>query len=327
MINLGIIGYRNHAQRLIKIIENNSKAELQFIYHPSKIINDKRETNNILDLFKCDGIIIASPNHTHLEYIIKLLKKNNLKIFCEKPPVNNEENLKILENLSLKEKRRIFFNFNFRFSDLSKKIEIQKKSMELEKIIQINIISTHGLAFKKEYKNSWRSDGKNNLHNILDTVAIHYIDLMNFHFGKINSSIYIPKLNSKTGTSFDTAQITLDYDNVITNIFTSYAAPMIHEISMIGINGQITFKDDFICVYSPRDNYDENGNFVKPNMKSKNSFSLEQDYEDSLKNSINFFINTVEKKEYFDLHHFESSISTTREIIKFHKLNNDISNS
>tara|TARA_B110000196_G_C20686152_1_gene448731 strand:- start:196 stop:363 length:168 start_codon:yes stop_codon:yes gene_type:complete len=48
---------------------------------------------------------------------------------------------------------------------------------------------------------------------------------------------------------------------------------------------------------------------------------------DILKKSINFFINTVEKKEYFDLHHFESSISTTREIIKFHKLNNDISNS
>ena len=52
--------------------------------------------------------------------------------------------------------------------DIPNLIEIQKKSMELEKIIQINIISTHGLAFKKEYKNSWRSDGKNNLHNILD---------------------------------------------------------------------------------------------------------------------------------------------------------------
>ena len=44
----------------------------------------------------------------------------------------------------------------------------------------MNIISTHGLAFKKGYEESWRADGKNNLHNILDTVSIHYLDLFSW---------------------------------------------------------------------------------------------------------------------------------------------------
>ena len=50
-------------------------------------------------------------------------------------------------------------------------------------IISINFIVSHGLAFKEEYIKSWRSDGQKNLHNILDTLTIHYLDLSNFFFG------------------------------------------------------------------------------------------------------------------------------------------------
>ena len=233
MIKLGIIGYKNHPQRLIGLIEKNKNCELQFIYHPDRKIEDKKGTNEFSDLFKCDGVIIASPNHTHLQYIIKLLNSSQAKIFCEKPPVNNKKDLEVLESLSIEHKRRIFFNFNFRFSKFSEEIEKCKNSLEIGKIIQINMIFSHGLSFKKEYKNSWRSDGENNLHNILDTLTIHYVDLMNFHFGKIKNFMYLPFLNSKIGNSFDTAQITLEYnDGIIANILTSYAAPLINEISI-----------------------------------------------------------------------------------------------
>ena len=115
MIKLGIIGYRNHAQRLIDFSEENSNCKLEIIYHPKKKIEDERGTNIFSDLFTCDGVIISSPNHTHLEYIVKLLNSSKVKIFCEKPPVNNEKDLKILENLSNEDKQRIFFNFNFHF--------------------------------------------------------------------------------------------------------------------------------------------------------------------------------------------------------------------
>ena len=319
MIKLGIIGYRNHAQRLIDFSEENSNCKLEIIYHPKKKIEDKRGTNIFSDLFTCDGVIISSPNHTHLEYIVKLLNSSKAKIFCEKPPVNNEKDLKILENLSAEDKQRIFFNFNFRFSDLNAQIEKYKNSSELGKIIQINMMFTHGLSFKKEYENSWRSDGKNNLHNILDTLAIHYIDLMSFHFGKIKDSIYLPHLNSKIGTSFDTAQITLEYNNgIIVNILTSYAAPLVNEISILGTNGFFTIRDNVASTYSPRDNFDENNFFIAPTIKYRNKFLMEDDYNDSLKKSLSHFISTIEKGEVFDLLLFNSSILTNKIILNFH---------
>ena len=49
MIKLGIIGYRNHAQRLIDFSEENSNCKLEIIYHPKKKIEDERGTNIFSD--------------------------------------------------------------------------------------------------------------------------------------------------------------------------------------------------------------------------------------------------------------------------------------
>ena len=319
MIKLGIIGHRNHAQRIIDLLEKKTNCKLQFIYHPKKKIKDKRGTNNLSELFTCDGIIIASPNHTHLEYIIKILNSSKSKIFCEKPPVNNKNDLEVLENLSKKYKKRIFFNFNFRFSELNNQIKKIKNSSELGKIIQINIISTQGLAFKKEYKNSWRSNGRKNLHNVLDTLAIHYIDLMNFHFGKIKEIKYIPSLNSKIGTSFDTTQITLIYNKgIVVNILASYAAPLVNEISILGINGFFTIRNNFAKMYSPRNNFDKDGFFISPDLKTKKKFIIKNEYNKSLKNSLFYFIETLQKKKNFNMLQFNSSISTNQTVIDLH---------
>ncbi len=319
MIELGIIGYRNHAQRIIDLLEKNSGCKLRFIYHPKKKIKDKRRTNSLSDLFTCDGIIIASPNHTHLEYIIKILNSSKSKIFCEKPPVNNNKDLEELQNISKNYKKRIFFNFNFRYSNLNNQIEKIKNSLELGKIIQINITSTQGLAFKKEYENSWRSNGEKNLHIVLDTLAIHYIDLMNLHFGKIKEIKYIPYLNSKIGTSFDTAQITLLYNKgIIVNILASYAAPLINEISILGTNGFLTIRNNFIKTYSPRNNFDSNGFFISPSLKTKKKFVVKDEYDKSLKKSLYYFITTIQKKKNFDLSQFNSSMLTNKIIINLH---------
>ena len=319
MIRLGIIGYRNHAQRLIDLSGKNKNCKLEFIYHPKKKIKDSRGTNVFSKLLTCDGIIISSPNNTHLKYIIKILNNSKAKIFCEKPPVNNKKDLDILKNLSSNQKKRIFFNFNFRFSDLNDQIKKIINAKELGKIIQINIISTHGLAFKKEYKNSWRSNGGNSLHNVLDTVAIHYIDLMNVHFGKTKEIKYIPYLNSKIGTSFDTSQIVLKYDKgVIVNILTSYAAPLVNEISILGTNGFFTIRNNFAKMYSPRNNFDKNGFFISPDLKTKKRFVIKNEYNKSLKNSLFYFIEILQNKDNFDMLQFNSSISTNQTVIDLH---------
>ena len=131
---------------------------LKYIFHPKKKFNDKRCTNYFTDLLSCDAIIISSPNDTHYQYIKKLETFSGY-IFCEKPPVSNINELNKLKKLKINKKRKIFFNFNYRFSELDKLLQKYSNSKQLGQIVKIEIIASQGLAFKKEYIGSWRSNG------------------------------------------------------------------------------------------------------------------------------------------------------------------------
>ena len=49
---IGFIGYRNHAKKLLDIVENKENFEISKIYHPTKNIDDSRITNNLEDLVR-----------------------------------------------------------------------------------------------------------------------------------------------------------------------------------------------------------------------------------------------------------------------------------
>ena len=83
-----------------------------------------------------------------------------------------------MEELPNEKKKRIIFGFNLRFTKLNDLLKEHTRSEKLGKIIQINIITSQGLAFKEKYLSDWRADGKNNLHNMIENGSIHWIDLM-----------------------------------------------------------------------------------------------------------------------------------------------------
>ena len=311
---LGFIGYRNHAKKLLDIVESNQNFSITSIYHPTKKIDDVRGTKNLEDLYNCDGVIIASPNMTHFEYIKKLIENSDCFIFCEKPPVTSLDGIKYLENISPENKKRVFFNFNLRFSKINQIIKEYSDSEKLGKIIQINIISSMGFAFKNEYLNSWRSDGKTNLHNIIVNNSIHWIDLMVFNFGNVRNSSYIPRLVSNNGTSYDTNSVILELENdgLVCSIFSSYATPLIDDIMIVGTNGFINIKDSKIEIFSPRDTFDDNGLFKKPPGELFNDFNFDASLHASLENSVNHYLDHVKNLEGFDLHDFETAILSNK---------------
>ena len=315
-LNFGIIGYRNHAGKLISFLEKNSECKINYIYHPTKSLDD-RFTNDFSNLYDCDAVIIASPNKTHYQYIENLTKNFKGYIFCEKPPVISLTELEKLEKLPEEWKQKIFFDFMLRFSDLSELIKNKINSDELGAIIHIDIYGTKGLAFKKEYPNSWRADGKTNLHNILDANTIHHLDLVNLHLGKIDKLTYLPSLVSKNGTSFDTSYVILRYENGVTlSIFNSYATPLINDISIIGTNGHLTIRNNHLEIQSPRDTFDKNGLFTNPPTFFQSDFSIPNDIENSLKKSLDYFISHVRETKNFDLKHFDTSMQTNRLILE-----------
>ena len=320
VVKLGIIGYRNHVERLVDILKKRKDCTIQHFYHPTKKINSPKFTNDFSKLLSCDAIIIASPNSTHYAYIKKLVKNYTGYIFCEKPPVTSQSELRNLRNLNSKIKSKIFFNFNYRFSNFNKLFKKYINSKKLGKIHYVNIISSHGLAFKKDYPSTWRADGKNNLNNILETVSIHFIDLAISNFGNISKSYNSSTLVSKKGTSFDTSCLILNHKNgVLTSILNSYAAPLIEELMIIGTNGYLTIRNNQLTICSPRDTFDKKGFFSSPPVYQKKSFVMTKDYDDSLKKSMDFFISHVKNNKRLQLKNFESSLDTNEILLKLKK--------
>ncbi len=315
MIRIGVIGYKNHPERLLSILNQRDGCEVAVVYHPLKSLEMNNATNDFSDLFKCDAVVIASPNTTHSDYIHSLLKDFEGYVFCEKPPVTTMEELQKLENLSEKDKQRIFFNFNYRFSSISNILTDKQYLDCIGNIIHFGIVSTHGLAFKEGYAESWRADGNENLHAITETVAIHYIDLLMFHFGRHEKLFYVPDIKSGNGSAYDTASVNLTYAEKMTaSIFVSYACPYIEDISVIGTNGVIRIHGTDVSIFSPRDTFDSNNFFTEPPLVRK--INIMGDYEDSLNKSLNFFIGHVQTQEKLDLNLFKTSIDSNRIILE-----------
>lgn len=314
---IGFIGYRNHAKKLLDIVSSNKNFQVTKIFHPTKIIDDSRITNNLTELYDCDGIVIASPNASHFEYIKKIIENSKCYIFCEKPPVTSTEGIEYLEKLTVENKGRILFNFNLRFSDLKRHFDKHMNSDLIGIPLQINIIASMGLAFKEKYIENWRSNGENNMHNIIENVSIHWIDLMNYIFGEKDEVSYYPRLISKNGTSFDTSLVNLKFKTgLVVSIFNSYATPAIENITIIGTNGYMVFGNETMQIFSPRDSFDENGLFVKPKCEVKNEFSFSVNGKKSLENSLNYFLAHIENSEKFDTRDFDTSIISNKAVLE-----------
>jgi len=315
VIKISVIGYKNQAAKLIDIIKKK-ECQIEWIYHPTKSLQLSNSTNNFSDLYNSDGIIIASPNETHFSYISKLLSNFSGYIFCEKPPVVTEKELKKLETVSQKDKQRLFFNFNLRFGDINDELETLLKNGKVGDPIFANIVSSQGYAFKPEYEGSWRSDGVKNLHNILDATTIHFIDLLSFHFGKISDYTYYPNLFSKHGTSFDTVHLILKFNSGFTaSILNSYATPFYNEFSLIGTNGLFFIKNDQLRLFSPRDTFDSNGSFKTPPSSLSKQFSFKEEFQISVEKSVDYFLNKIKKGGPIESNFFETSILSTRIIL------------
>ena len=317
---IGFIGYRKHAKKLLDIVEDNLDFEVSQIFHPTKEFGDSRVTNKLEDLYECDGIVIASPYKTHFEYLKEIIQNSKCKIYCEKPPVTSLEGINYLEGLTIEDKKRVCFGFNLRFSKFDELLKQYATSKNIGDIIQINIITSQGLAFKEEYLTNWRADGVNNLHNIIENSAIHWIDLMIFNFGKVTNSNYLPRLISKNGTSFDTNSVNLQFENgTVASIFTSYATPHVENIVIVGTNGFIIFKDEKIEISYPRDTFDENGLFTNPRNKEEIEFNFQVNGRDSIKKSMNYFLDHLKNSQNFDLMYFDTSVYSNKIILEMEK--------
>ena len=88
-------------------------------------------------------------------------------------------------------------------------------------------------------------------------------------------------------------------DNVFANLFATYNGPLTKKIIFLFTNGIIEQDENQINIAGPAENYDQKGFFIKPKNKEKFKISEKKDYENSLNESVKFFIRTVKNKKIF----------------------------
>tara|TARA_Y100000389_G_C17448470_1_gene513116 strand:+ start:379 stop:1347 length:969 start_codon:yes stop_codon:yes gene_type:complete len=320
-MQIAVIGYRNHAAKLIKLVNSFKEVKKIFVYHPDKnkiknfTIKSKKifTTNDISKLDNVDGIIISSKSNSHAKYLNFFSKKKKY-IFCEKPPADNKKDLFEIKKLK---KNKIKFNFHLIqtfFSHYVKKILLSK---ELGDPINITIEVSHGIAFKKIFNKNWRFNEKNIFSSITGNSGIHYIRQLLFWFKKIKL-ININQQKFSRSKSIDTANINLlANDRINVNIFLSYAAPKINNIKIIFTNGYLEMKDGKINKFFPRDIFDMSGQFKSPKLKKIKYFknSTEHNYDGLIKN-LKVFIEVIKNKKYFKESEFKDDLKSAELILK-----------
>ncbi len=302
-MKIGIIGNGNHSKRIQKILKKKGLSFL--IYKPKK--PKYFEKKDFEDIKKCRIIFILSPNKTHFDYIKSLYK--NRYIFCEKPPVTNKKDLKLLNTIN---SGKIYFNFNKRFSNLSSIIQ-KKTKYKLGKIIYGSLITSHGLAQKKNYLKNWRSNKSKSKKGVFEMVSIHDVDLINYIFDISKITNLNLTNTSKKGSSIDTAscQLVLKSGSII-NIFSTYNSSYNETVYLLFENGMIIKNEEKLVVRGPTKTFNKKGMFIKPPIIFERNILAENDYKNSLEKSVSYFLKHSVKNTKFKKRDFITSIKSNK---------------
>ncbi len=314
MISVGIIGHRNHAARLLDLVAAADQAEVAAVYHPNYVPPHPKGTSDFRALLDLDAVMIASPNHTHADYLAAFSKDFGGYVFCEKPVVSRKEDL---EKLQI-EASRTFVNFNYRHSGFAQAVQDARRDGRLGDPIHFTASMTQGLAFKADYPSSWRADAAQHLHGVTETKAIHQIDLAFHIFGPPVDLRYTPSNRSGNGTAYDTCAVDLSFeDGACAHVFASYAGPLTTRIELMGTNGRIEYRDGVLSCFSPRDTFDDRGYFAPPPETILRDYRNQPEdmYQESLRRAVTYFLDTAHSGGEFPEDEMRASLNSTEFVL------------
>lgn len=301
---IGIIGWKNQAEKLISIVNASESAEISCVFHPSYVPPVAGGTDCFSDLLLADGIMIASPNYTHVPYIEAILNAGYDRcVLCEKPPAAN---IQELERLKARCPKNVMFVFPLRASTLV--TSMKRMLMMAGDPIAFDVRVTHGLAFKSSYADSWRSDATLNQLGVIETVAVHWVDVFNALFRNARITNVIRSNVTGIGSAADTARLTLLSDSATASIFVSYAAPATFDVSVMCSDGLVTYDGASISLRAPRATFDASGAFIMPSVVECEQ--IPNPFVDGLISTVHTFIENAGDSSIDASVSFETSCET-----------------
>jgi len=220
-MKVALIGYGYWGPKLARNIQNSNDFQIDFIIDSSKknLLNAKKNfplsklLNNYrkLDTSKVDLVVISTPTKTHYQLASYFLKYSNVLI--EKPLALNKFNVKKLEDISKKNKKKIFVDYPFIFSGSIQFIKNIIKSKRYGKLLEIE-------SFREQAP--IRKDS-----NVVWDLGVHDISILRYLLNSNPIKIKSLKYNTVKTKQKDTAYINLNYkDNLKVFIKNSWISPI-----------------------------------------------------------------------------------------------------
>ncbi|NPA71653.1 MAG: Gfo/Idh/MocA family oxidoreductase [Gammaproteobacteria bacterium] len=157
-LKLGIIGTGRIAQRFINEAKYVSGVLVEWVYHPNeekaKAFAQKFElsvgTGNLSEFFsEVDAIYIATPHHTHYEYISKGLQANK-HVLAEKPMVLSHNQAKELFALAYERKKVLLEAIKTAFAPSFRRIIGLARSRRVGQIVHVDATFTKLISEGRE---------------------------------------------------------------------------------------------------------------------------------------------------------------------------------
>jgi predicted dehydrogenase len=313
-MQVGVIGYGNQSRKILIILKKLKMINKIFVYKKKKFKKDLTgkimTTNNLNNLDNVDIVFISSSSESHFAYIKYFINKSKF-IFCEKPGITKLNEWNFLNNLNYSQKRKVYFNFNYNFSEYFLNIAKELTSKNNGKLINFSFYASHGKAFK----NKKQKISNNIFENIQGNLGIHYINF----FLRIFKNIKI--INSHTMNvakkNKDTSFIYLKSKNSFGTLFLSYASVAFKYAIIHFSNSILIFDNNHIKKYSPRDVFSNNGLFVTPKKKIINKLKKNH-IQKTLDLSIKFFFKSI-NNNLLSVKDFNLAINSDKVLINMSK--------
>ena len=296
-LKIGIAGYGDVGKKRKKILDKISGIEIVAISDKNPkytILNKKiKFLKNYKKLFneKIDIIFISLPNKYAAD-ATRIAIKNNIHVFCEKPPARNITELReVLKEFKKKKSRiKLKYGFNHRYHDsvmLAKKIIDSKKYGRL-----INLKGLYGKSKMTPFIGGWRTKKSMAGGGILLDQGIHMLDLMKFFCGNFL------EIKSFVGNDFwkhkieDNAYVIMRSAKKIVAMIHSTATQWQHQFRI-----EITFEKALINltgILSRSMSYGEESIEIQPKLKKNKKMKTIKFKKDlSWKREVTEYINSI----------------------------------
>jgi predicted dehydrogenase len=305
----------------ISLLKQNPNVVLDRVYYhrtPPPGYSHLPLTNDLSECLDSDVIIVSSPTSVHFDHI-QALRDYGGYVFLEKPAVNTTYHMEELRKLPASLKSRMRVNFNFAYHDFGVLASNLMQSGELGDVFAFDVHTSHGVAFRKDWDNTWRIQGTTGL-GPLETTGIHYVQFCIREFGRcINRDIHTRCLSGRPGT-IDTGILNMTMETgTWARVRHSYAAPYATRFELWGSDGYLLYDGRVASLHHPRDTFDGDGLYTSPPVQSCWKIDFKQAWSESLRRAQEDFVNVARQGVLLDPSEFERDVSVMAVLLQDHK--------